>query len=99
MSYSISINGHSSADHNQEVKEIAEDAARKLQALPGATVSLSGYSNDSTGRIELVTPAPEVQPQVEAAEIEAPAPVSPTGEAAAAADEAIVTNPEKEASG
>ncbi len=57
MSYQISISGHSSDDHNAKVKEVAEDAARKLKELPGATVTLSGYSNDNTGRIDLATPA------------------------------------------
>jgi hypothetical protein len=62
VSYSISIGGHSNQPHNAQVKEIAEEAARKLQALPGSTgVSLSGYSNDGAGSITLTTPptAPE----------------------------------------
>lgn len=59
MSYNISISGHSSEPHNAEVKAIAEEAAKKLQALPGSTVTLSGYSNDNTGNITLATPAPE----------------------------------------
>ena len=53
MSYSISISGHSSGDHNAKVKEVAEEAVRKLKELPGSTVTLSGYSNDNTGRIDL----------------------------------------------
>jgi hypothetical protein len=56
MSFQINISGHSSENHNDQVKAVAEEAARKLKALPGSTVTLGGYSNDNTGRINLTTP-------------------------------------------
>jgi hypothetical protein len=61
LSYSISISGHSTEPHNDAVKQIAEEATRKLQALPGGTASLGGYSNDNTGRITLGPVTPEVK--------------------------------------
>lgn len=57
MSYSISLTGHSGEPHNEEVKAIAEEAYRKLKAIPGSTnVGLSGYSNDGTGSLALLPP-------------------------------------------
>lgn len=57
MSYSISLSGHSGEPHNEEVKAIAEEAYRKLNAIPGTTsVTLSGYTADNTGSVPLTTP-------------------------------------------
>ena len=60
MSFGITLNGHTGAD-TSEVKTIAEDAYRKLKALPGATnISLSGWANEATGgSITLSTPPEE----------------------------------------
>ena len=62
MSYQISISGYSLFDHNQQVKDVAEEAVRKLKELPGSTVTLSGYSNDNTGRIDLSAGPQTVSP-------------------------------------
>ncbi len=48
MTYGITLNG--SADESNDVKEVAEDAYRKLKALPGAhDVRLTGWANEKTG--------------------------------------------------
>jgi hypothetical protein len=60
MSFGITINGHTGAD-SAEVKAIAEDAWRKLKALPGATnVHLTGWANEATGgSVTLADPVEE----------------------------------------
>lgn len=59
MSYSLTLSGHTANEHNNAVKEIAEEAWRKLKALhsegePAPT--LSGYSGDQTGSVTLAAP-------------------------------------------
>ena len=56
MSYAIHISGHSNEPHNDEIKKITDEAVKKLRKLPGASVTLSGYSNDETGHITLELP-------------------------------------------
>jgi hypothetical protein len=59
MSFGITLNGHTAAD-TSEVKAIAEDAWRKLKALPGATnITLSGWANEATGGSVTLTTPPE----------------------------------------
>lgn len=61
MSYQINLGGHSEGPHNEEVKAIAEEAYRKLKEIPGTTsVTLSGYTADSTGTVSLTTPGETV---------------------------------------
>lgn len=56
MSYQINISGHSAGPHNAKVKEVTDNAVRELRALPGSTVTVTGYSNDNDGRIDLQDP-------------------------------------------
>ncbi len=60
MSFGITLNGHTAAD-TSEVKAVAEDAYRKLKALPGATnIKLTGWANEATGgSVTLTTPTDE----------------------------------------
>jgi len=60
MTYGITING--SAQESNDVKEVAEDAYRKLKALPGAhDVRLTGWVNEVTGgSLTLKNPDDEV---------------------------------------
>jgi hypothetical protein len=53
MSYQIVISGHSNEPHNDDVVKVAVGAVQALQALGHSSVSLSGYSNDSEGAVQL----------------------------------------------
>jgi sorbitol-specific phosphotransferase system component IIA len=54
VSYQVTILGHSSKPHNDEVKKVAVEAVKQLRKLGHQNVSLSGYSHDETGGIQLV---------------------------------------------
>lgn len=54
MSYQIVIAGHSSEPHNDQVREVAVEAVKKLRKLGHQDVHVSGHSSDTTGGIQLV---------------------------------------------
>ena len=64
MTYGITLNGH--AQDSADVKEVAEEAYRKLKALPGAgNVNLTGWVNETTGgSITLKNPPDEAEAPV-----------------------------------
>lgn len=60
MSYNITISGHTQNPHNDKIKEIAEDAWRKVRALHNddeTPPTLSGWSGDNSGSIQLEPPS------------------------------------------
>jgi hypothetical protein len=60
MSYQITIGGHTNNEHNEKIKQIAEDAYAKCKALHNADEApptLSGWSGDQTGSITLAAKA------------------------------------------
>jgi flavin-binding protein dodecin len=77
VSFSINISGHSNEKHNEAVQEAVAQAEAVLEAIPGVSYSLSGYSNDGeeiTFSNQVAPPEPEAQPDVAASE---PEPVNP----------------------
>jgi hypothetical protein len=61
MSFSISIAGHSSNPHNEEVKKAVAAALAELEKVEGISGSVSGYSWDNGGesnRVDLAQTFP-----------------------------------------
>lgn len=48
MSFDVNVSGHSPSPHNDEVKAATYEFVKRLKAL-GGTVSVTGYTYDSSG--------------------------------------------------
>lgn len=77
MGFQVTISGGSPGPHNDAVHAAIQAASAELAKVPGLTATISGYSNDGTGNLQLSGTITPSAPTLEGAAAPDAAPPAP----------------------